>query len=1850
MADIDRLEIEISAESSDAAKKVNMLAQALERLKSAVAGSSLSSVSKSIRAIGNGAEEAKSELDKKQKVINGVKPRVKNKNTASKAVEKAQSQSESRSSIQSDSEIAQVVERAVARMKEMQNAAEDINATKIAPQSDFSSLDQMNERLARTRKAIDEIKKSHEVGSYEPLINESVNASGLKKMSSQAEKLSAALEEAKGKLADLQGFTEASLKLHPSLDKAELTEIAQLENAVQGLSDTYEELTQRIAEFGDSQQESLSKKVKKTQQAAGEVPETKGSAENDFLNSLSQALSGTKLGGKIGDITALAGEISKVSSAASQAGAATSALGASATSAGAAGASAMTGMSAAMAGASAAIGPLLIIFEAIQQKFNENKEFLQSDRSLWTDIDAAWEGAGEAATNFAAALMLVHPELKAVVYAMRSFIQPGQELLGVLGSLAETGFKKAGAALQDFASSGFDRAGSAVKAFAGNVGDGLKSIGPRIGQLLIKPFTSAIATINKWQASLGRMIAYRAINAAMRMVSEGIREGIDNLYQFSSLAGGRFASSMDSLASSSLYLKNSLGSMAAPLINALAPAIEFIISRLVALINIIGTVFAVITGQGSFVQAKKNAVSFGDAVGGAAGAAKELQDYMLGIDELNVIKDSSGGGGGGGGGGGLDFSDMFEEVPLPDWAKEMQEAIENGDWYHAGEILAEHLNGIINDWNSFEWGKQLGEKITNGLDFALGFLRKFNWDQFGEKIGEAINGIGKGINFTTLGQVIGAGWNAVFKTANGIFTTIDWKMWGRNIAAAINGFVGEVEWDTIGETFSNGVLGLLTMFDEAIRGINWYNLGASLAEMLNAVKWEDIITLAFTAIQNAIKGAAEALRGFCENFRWDEVANAIVNGINNGLSYLSESEWREIGSAIGEVFTKGFEFVKTILEGIDWPQLGRDIVALLNGVNWVSLLEAAGGAIAAGFNGIIDSLWEIVSDREFWNKLGEGVKTGVREFFNNFKIGKAVDGLSKVITNGINLAIEAIKGLVEAETFWRQLGEGVKSGISNFFENVSPQEMSDAFFGLLQRVIDVAIVAISELAAHADWWAELGTAIGNGINGLIEDTDWEELFTSLVKLATGILKGLTNALKTIDWDAAWQTIKEAIDAVDWGPLVEAAMGFFAEAFKAKMKIKLFEGDMFLTIGGNVGKALLNGVLEGLESIPILGWFVLIGESIITIMKDVGALIFAVFTGKWNEIPGLLKTATDDMQNITAKWGEKMKGTAEDAMSGVETSINTHTGAGRDDVRRMTEEMRQIAAEKLQQIKDDAETKMQNIAGLVKSGWETSKTVTAEIVENTAGIASDLFEGMRLTVETKTGSIKEISGKNWGDTQSDTKTNLESMAASTDSNYSSIKKSVSDNLANSEVESKTKWLAIEAVTKAQQIAMNTSTIAQYAAMRRNITTSLEETNSTTTTKWGEIVKTTTNKAGEVLTAVKSNFDKVSGEVVSGLNSAKSAAAGISFYSVGTNIIDGVSAGVREKAQALATTVSNSILNAAQAARRAAQINSPSRLFRDAVGVYIGQGVAAGVDKSQRDIISSIQNVNASMEDAFAYAVTDVWGGMEADVGSIVARMADRLANYMRTARQFVSAEWENIAASARDGAMKMLSAVDQGFGDISNIVLARMNQARSAVASMEWTSVGRDIARGMAQGVNQASGYFAQAVADTAVKGLTVARQVLGIHSPSSVARDMIGVNVGLGIAEGVDRTAGTVVSALERVNDLMLSAFDLSRLAPPQDMSFPIHEDLSRRYAVEYEYDTAHESDTAERFAESVREGNGQVVDTLYAIAVQLIEAIHTASERQPSLYLDGKQLMQNNEKHKLQRGANILGGGGVMA
>ena len=191
---------------------------------------------------------------------------------------------------------------------------------------------------------------------------------------------------------------------------------------------------------------------------------------------------------------------------------------------------------------------------------------------------------------------------------------------------------------------------SGLKGIAGTVGEKLGGIG--------KGLVSKITNLGKqFQRAIFYSLLYNAAYKLISSITKAFQEGFQNMYQYSASFAGKFAQSMDSLATSALYLKNSLASAFAPLVNQLAPVIDTLVEKVATLLNYLAQLMAALSGQSTYTKAIKAATEFGESTDNAA---KSLKSFTAGFDELNVFEQDSKSGGANT----PDFASMFEEAQV----------------------------------------------------------------------------------------------------------------------------------------------------------------------------------------------------------------------------------------------------------------------------------------------------------------------------------------------------------------------------------------------------------------------------------------------------------------------------------------------------------------------------------------------------------------------------------------------------------------------------------------------------------------------------------------------------------------------------------------------------------------------------------------------------------------------------------------------------------------------------------------------------------------------------------------------------------------------------------------------------------------------------------------------------------------------------------------------------------------------------------------------------------------------------------------------------------------------------------
>lgn len=207
--------------------------------------------------------------------------------------------------------------------------------------------------------------------------------------------------------------------------------------------------------------------------------------------------------------------------------------------------------------------------------------------------------------------------------------------------------------------------GESLKSFSQN----LFSVNPAASSFK-SAMTNMLGPIGTFGSALFRIAKYRFIRTVIKEITQGIHEGLTNLYHYSDAIGSQFANDIDSATSAMLRLKNSIGAAVAPALQALIPILQTIVSWVITALNAINQFLSLLTGKSQWTRAKEASAGANKALGGTGKAAKEATEDIKGLlaawDELNIIQQDSSknpsGGSGGGGAGGLDYESMFEEV------------------------------------------------------------------------------------------------------------------------------------------------------------------------------------------------------------------------------------------------------------------------------------------------------------------------------------------------------------------------------------------------------------------------------------------------------------------------------------------------------------------------------------------------------------------------------------------------------------------------------------------------------------------------------------------------------------------------------------------------------------------------------------------------------------------------------------------------------------------------------------------------------------------------------------------------------------------------------------------------------------------------------------------------------------------------------------------------------------------------------------------------------------------------------------------------------------------------------------
>ena len=642
--------------------------------------------------------------------------------------------------------------------------------------------------------------------------------------------------------------------------------------------------------------------------------------------------------------------------------------------------------------------------------------------------------------------------------------------------------------------------------------NGLKKIKNSVGGVLSK-LKNLRAGANKTSSgfsnllkTMRQMVLSMAVFQAMSKGVEFLKSGLQNLAVYSK----EYNKNMSALVSSTGMLKNSLAVAFAPIISAVIPYLVKLIDWISVAANAVSRFFAILGGKKTYTQAIKQNKNYAASLNNVGKSADNAKGSLAGFDDLDVLqKNDASGSGGGSSSGGADGSG-FEQADVgvvSDWAEQFKSAVDSGDWYGVGSLVAQKLNEALSaiDWgfiqtqaynfatnlanglNGFvsglDWnliGTTIGNGLMTGLLFAYTFLTTFDFETFGTKIAEGIEGAITPMLFVTFGMTLASALMAGINTAYGFVTSYDWSGLGSSIAAGISTFFSSVDWGKLGLTVGGLILGLLDTITTAIEETDWQQIGEDVATFLGSIDWGGIFSALGEGVIDALEGIYEFLVGVTQNETAATIieAVAIAIGILAGIVVTLNTVMGIYNTIMGIADLVTAPLALTILIVIAAIAAFIAIGVLLY-QNWDTIKEKAveiWGKIKEFISNAIEKVKEVISNvinkiKETWSNIWGKIKDTASKVWDGIK--SAITGTINGIKTGISNTLNAIKSV------WDKIWGGLKTTVTNIF---------DAIWGAIKGVINSILGGIEGMANGVI--GGINTVIG-ALNNLSFDVpDW----------------------------------------------------------------------------------------------------------------------------------------------------------------------------------------------------------------------------------------------------------------------------------------------------------------------------------------------------------------------------------------------------------------------------------------------------------------------------------------------------------------------------------------------------------------------------------------------------------------------------------------------------------------------------------------------------------------------------------------------------------------------------------------
>lgn len=264
-----------------------------------------------------------------------------------------------------------------------------------------------------------------------------------------------------------------------------------------------------------------------------------------------------------------------------------------------------------------------------------------------------------------------------------------------------------------------------------------------------------------------------------------------------------------------------------------------------------------------------------------------------------------------------------------------------------------------------------------------------------------------------------------------------------------------------------------------------------------------------------------------------------IKGIADKIRKLIEAEdWEGLGAYIASGINKGLQ---KIYDAINWNNVGPKITYFVNAftrtfnslvdhIDW----DLMGRTVGAGINTLVNTLNLLIEGID-WKNLGTKFSVGFRGLVNEVNW----TNLGNLFGNKFMIAWNIFNGFVSdmsrksnlGLTGWEELGTSLGNLVNGIFDKVNFTTIADT----LVKGINGAFATLGAFVKTVDW-SGIATNITNGLNTMITGIDWATAGQTLSNAVTSLLGVFTSVAQNTDWNGLGKGIGTFLSNIDWGTI------------------------------------------------------------------------------------------------------------------------------------------------------------------------------------------------------------------------------------------------------------------------------------------------------------------------------------------------------------------------------------------------------------------------------------------------------------------------------------------------------------------------------------------------------------------------------------------------------------------------------------------------------------------------------------------------------------------------------------------